>query len=375
MKIVVALFLFAIAIWVTWAQLGRNTEWVESKSPIEIVQSIKIDTTCAKNIVAIQPYMLTEDYTTEAHFYQKLKTYFERARQKEYFTKNTIVVLPEYIGTWLVVSGEKKSVLEAETINGAMTIMVLSNPLDFIYSLFDGLDEEDSFAAALFRMKSQQMATQFASACKQLAAEYQVTISAGSIVLPAPTVNGSNIEVNKKGPLYNVSFVFNPTGIEQKIIKKSYPITSELPFIKPYPIEELPSFDLPIGKTAVLICADSWYPESYKQINEVKPEVILVGSYCSTEGAMQSPWKGYDGGQQPVDVDGDDINKISEQEAWIKYALPGRIKSTGAKAGITIFLRGDLWDLGSDGYPLIVLDGSLVDVKKTERGGIYNICF
>jgi hypothetical protein len=194
-------------------------------------------------------------------------------------------------------------------------------------------------------------------------------------VLPGPSVKDKTIEVNEKEPLYNASFIFTPSGIEQQVVKKSFPITSELPFIKSYPIEKLPSFDLPIGKTAVLVCADSWYPESYAKLNELNPEIVLVGSYCSTNKAMSTPWRGYDGGKQPADVDSHDINTITEQEAWIKYALPGRLRNTKAMAGVNIFLRGNLWDLGSDGYPLILLHGNLMEVKKTEYAGIYNICF
>jgi hypothetical protein len=226
MKIIVIILISLAAIWFTWAQIGRHAEWDAGESPIEIVQSLQIDSLCSKNIVAIQPYMLAADYRSEKHFYEKLKSYFERAKQREYFHDNTVVILPEYIGTWLVVSGEKNSAVESETINAAMTTMVLSNPFDFIQSLFNGIDETDAFAAALFRMKAETMANQFASACKQLASEYKVTISAGSIVLPGPSVKDNTIQVNEKAPFYNVSFLFTPAGIDPQLIRKSYPISS-----------------------------------------------------------------------------------------------------------------------------------------------------
>ncbi|MDL2425081.1 carbon-nitrogen hydrolase family protein, partial [Pseudomonas sp. BAgro211] len=44
----------------------------------------------------------------------------------------------------------------------------------------------------------------------------------------------------------------------------------------------------------------------------------------------------------------------SEGEAWERLALAGRLGESGAHAGITVFFRGHLWDLGSDGRSLVV---------------------
>lgn len=364
--IVLSIFL----LWSLWTEWDRTNQWTESKSEIESLHTIRADSGCTRNIVAIQPFMLTTDYLSEKHFYEKIKTYFEKARDAGYLKKNTVVILPEYIGTWLVIASEKKSVAEAETLHGAMAIMAASNPLFFVRSLTDNQDERSSFAAAIFRMKARFMADFYASTFKQLAHDYEVTISAGSIVLPGPSVNNNTIKVNTSEPLYEASFVFTPTGIEQEVVKKSYPTSHEL--IKPWPIKDLPSFNLPIGKTAVLVCDDSWYPESYDQINKQHAEIVLVGSY---DHSMNARWKGYDGGEQPADVDPADVTKITEQQAWIKYSLPGRLKSTNARVGVNTFLRGDLWDLENDGYPLIVIDGRLKEAGKKKGAGIYNICF
>jgi hypothetical protein len=225
-------------------------------------------------------------------------------------------------------------------------------------------------------MKSEAMANIYSEAFKELAKTYQVTINAGSIVLPGPSVLSNEIRVDPTQSLYNTSFIFYPDGeIDTKVIRKSFPIKSELPFVTPYPMDELPVFDLPIGKTAVLVCADSWYPESYNRINELKAEVILVNSYCAGNNTMSAEWKGYDGIRMPNDVDSTDIQKLKEREAWIKYALPGRIKNTHAAIGVNIFLRGELWDLGTDGQPFFIKDGRLLTISPSGRGGIWNLCF
>ena len=359
-----------------WAPLGRTLEWKDPDPAIDHREVIQIDSTCQRNIVGIQPYMLPEDYMSEGHFYEKMKSYFEAAAQSGYFGERTVVLLPEYLGTWLVVSGEKKGISETSHINSAMTLMILSNMSRFAQAWLLNHDEEDVVAATLFRMKAREMARIYSEVFTDLASRYHVTINAGSILLPDPVVENNVIRVNPFKPLFNSSFVFYPDGrIDTQVIKKAFPITSELPFVEACPVSELPGFDLTIGKTAVLICADSWYPEAYSRIREIGAEIILVSSYAAGDLTMDRAWKGYDGGPMPGDVNAADIGSIKERDAWRKYALPGRIQSAGAAVGANVFLRGKLWDLGSDGQPLFVYNGELIDAGHSERGGIWNFCF
>jgi len=365
-----------LLVWIVWIQIGRGAKWTSSDPALDHKEVIQSDAACDQNIVGIQPYMLAHDYLSQQHFYEKLKAYFEEAKQAGYFNKNTVVLLPEYLGTWLVINEEKTSVAEAQTITGAMAIMVLSNPVRFVRSYIHHQKEADVVAASIFRMKSETMSTIYGDVFKELAKSYQVTVNAGSIVLPGLSVINNKITVDPAQPLYNTSFVFHPDGmIDEQTVRKSFPIVSELPFVNAYPIDELPVFDLPIGKTALLVCADSWYPESYDRINALNAEVILVNSYCAGTNTMAANWKGYDGIRLPDDVDSTDVQRLKEREAWIKYALPGRIKKTNAVVGVNVFLRGELWDLGTDGQPFFIKNGQLLEIGKSERGGIWNLCF
>jgi predicted amidohydrolase len=359
-----------------WAPLGRTLEWRDPDAALDRMETITIDSACERNIVGIQPYMLPEDYMSEGHFYEKLKTYFDAAQQAGYLRANTVVLLPEYLGTWLVISGEKKSVSETAHINNAMTLMVMSNVSRFAQAYFMNQSEEDVLAASLFRMKAREMALIYAEVFKELAVHYDVTISAGSIILPGPVVENNKISVDTSEPLFNASFVFHTNGeIDRQVIKKSYPISSELPFVRPCPIADLPVFDLPIGKTSILICADSWYPETYGHLSTLGAEVVLVNSYAPGDHTMETAWKGYDGRGMPSDVDRQDVGMIRESEAWIKYALPGRLRQTHVSIGANVFLRGKLWDLGSDGQPFFIYDNELINVEKSDRAGIWNMCF
>ncbi len=365
-----------LVLWSVWIYTGRSMEFQDPQLNLMHQEWVMNDSLCNKNVVGIQPFMITTDYLNEKQFYEKLKGYFDQAKREGYFKQHTVVLLPEYLGTWLVVSNEKKSVLETKHINSAMTLMILSNPVRFIRALFHHQNEPDPFASAIFRMKAKEMARQYSRVFKSLAQTYNVTINPGSIILPGPFIGESKqLEVNLDEPLYNVSFIFHPDGtIDNQIIRKSYPIESEKPFVTAYPINKLPVFDLPIGKTSIVVCADSWYPESYEQIQKQLPDVILVNSYCAGEETMQNPWKGYDGGELPVDVDEEDIGNLTEREAWIKYALPGRIKSVPVPYGVNVFLRGELWDLGTDGDPFFIQLGELQKTGVSERAGIWSMC-
>lgn len=234
---------------------------------------------------------------------------------------------------------------------------------------------ENQTEAALFRMKSATMAGIYTSVFRKLSTKYHVTIVAGSIILPDPSVYQNEIIPHLTGELFNSTFIFYPDGtIDPRIVKKSFLVTDEQKFLAACPVNDLPVFDLGTGRTMVMICADSWYPESYAEAEQKKAEILLVPSYAQGDKIMQKPWKGYDGHHSPADVDSADVQSLSEAEAWKKYALPGRFPKN-ALLGVNVFLHGPFWDMGSDGEILIVYKGKLLDVQQSKRAGIWNICF
>lgn len=360
--------------WGVWVNVGYSVESISTESHISLVEDINpvgYDTTTG-NIVGIQPYMLPADYLSEELFFQKMDAYFNKAEQAGFFGDKTVVLLPEYLGTWLVISNEKVAVSKAYTLTGAMATLLLSNPLSFLKNYFLSSSDEDRIASTLFRMKSQEMARIYSTTFQQLARNYSVHIVAGSINLPGAHVTQGTIQVTPSDPIKNTSFVFSPTGeILPYAVQKAFPIESEQPFVTAANPSNIPVIQLPIGKIGVLVCADSWYPESYQAIQSA--DIILVNSYCAGNGAMSIPWAGYNGAPTPSDVALSDIGTLTEQEAWKKYALPGRISTTQARHGANIFLRGQLWDLGTDGQPFFILNGVLLDIKEAERGGIWNL--
>jgi predicted amidohydrolase len=338
-----------LAVYFTWANAGRKTPDKSIELHIDSTYSLYTDQGMG-NIVGISPYMTPIDYASEEHFFGKLDAYLQSALQKGWIKDKTVILFPEYIASWLVVENEKNSIYNAATTGKAMGTFVASNFFSYLRSWFTAPDGiEDKIKYSVFTSKGGRVAKIYVNVFSTLAKKYKVTIVAGSVLLPNPEVNKNKISVNK-GPLYNITGVFNPDGsLQSPLVKKSFPVADELPFIAKCPPAEIPVFDLPVGKTAVMICADAWYPEAYSAVNKNQPKLILVPSYTPQDNAMRQLWSGYSGFKKPEDADSTDIGKLTLGQAWNKYTLPGRISTTSATAGLAVSLRGKMWDMGSDG--------------------------
>ncbi|HQQ98261.1 MAG TPA: nitrilase-related carbon-nitrogen hydrolase [Cyclobacteriaceae bacterium] len=362
--------------WGLWCKMGRLPEHHSPALVLDVVESLGDSTRCNKNIVGIQPFMVVEDYLSAEAFESKMDGYFNRAQAAGYLHENTVVLLPEYLGTWLLLAGEKNMLARQETMNAAMPWLIFSNPFRFLSSWWNVDQGQDHLTVALFRMKAKEMAQSYHQTFKHLAIHYHTTIVAGSILLPGPKVIDDSVVVDDTRPLYNASFVFMPDGrVAASPVRKVFPTREELPFIASAPVSELPVFDLPIGRTAVLVCADSWYPAVYEEALRKSAEVVLVPSYCPGTGSMDKPWLGYSGNEPPEDVSLADVGKITEGQAWSAYALEGRLHRAGASVAANVFLRGRLWDLHSDGQSVFMLHGKKVATRISQRAGIWNLCW
>jgi hypothetical protein len=320
------------------------------------------------NLLGIQPFMLPVDYTSAQTLLDKLDGYFAAAQEKSWLTEKTIVVLPEYLGSWLVAAGEPSRVYAATTLQAAMRALALNHPLHFGRTL-RVTKAADRTAAALFRMKALEMAQGYQFVFMELAKRYGVTVVAGSILLPEPAV-AAGILAPGSGALQNVSAVFAPDGsIFPELSRKVYPTSAELNFVDPAPLEQLPVYETRAGRLGVLVCADSWYPAPYQHLKEQGVELLAVPSFVFGSGVWEQPWGGYDGSKAPADVELSDKGQLTEGQAWRKYALHGRIGQSGARAGINVFLRGILWDAGSDsGASLAVSSAGIAEINPPGAG-------
>jgi predicted amidohydrolase len=324
------------------------------------------------NLLGVQPFMRTTDYASGEAFRLKLERYLAAAARKNWLNERTVVVWPEYVGTWLAAADEKEGIYRAARLSEAMTRLALRHWLRFGLARL-AARERDALAASLFRVKAQRMAELYQEVFADLAREYRVTMVAGSTVLPAPEIRDGVLRAGR-GLLHNLSVVFRPDGSPYPaIVRKAFPISDELPFMAPAPVSDLPVFETPAGRLGVLICADAWHPPAYASLREQRVDVIAVPSGILSRKVWNDPWDGYDGAPNPPDVDPADLNVISEREAWRKYALAGRLHEAGARGGVIAVLHGELWDLSADGGQSIAVTEDAFVEARSDGAALINL--
>ncbi len=324
------------------------------------------------NLLGVQPYMTNDDYASGEVFYARLDSYMRAAAQRGWLRAQTVVVWPEHIGTWLIAAGESQAVLRAPALSAAMRPLALKHVISFAAEWVSA-PEKDRVVASLFRMKACETAGLYQAAFSRLARQYAVTVVAGTILLPSPEIREGKIVVGR-GPIYNTAAVFRPAGLPHaSLARKSYPTPAEQGFTSATPIAELPVFDTPAGRLAVVVCADSWHPETYEHLRAAGAEFLAVPSLITNPGIWDKPWGGYSTATPPKDVDPEDVGRITEGQAWIKYALAGRIGRSGARCGVNVFLHGKLWDLGTDNGNSMAVRGDEVVEVEGEGGALLNV--
>jgi predicted amidohydrolase len=325
-------------------------------------------------MLGIQPWVTPHDYTSAVALNNKLNTYFSDAQQRGSINPSTVAVLPEYMGTWLVASGEKRSVFTASDVNQAMTTVALTHLPQFLYYYFTAPAVMDKAKWALFTLKGETMAAEYQQVFGGLAKRYGLHLVAGSIVLPNPSLRDGELVVEPGKPLYNVTAVFGPDGhVIAPLVFKAFPISDEQTFTASGDPKNIPLFRTPAGVLSVLICADAWFPAAYATAKQGNAQLIAVPSFSSGNGAWSHPWGGYNGAPNASDVDTTDIHRLSEKQAWQKYSMLARAPAHGIANGVNVFLRGDLWDLGSDGTTLALHDGKAHTGEITDNAVITNV--
>ncbi len=352
-----------------WRAQGRSFVAAEPELYLDDTSSYGIDTNNG-NLVAMQTYMGTTDYASAKAFEAKLDGYMAEAKKQGWLHDDTIVIFPELLSAWLVTANEKEILYEAENLDRGMQLMVLSNLPNFLetYTVAKG---QDKIVDSLFRMKADTVAEIHQETFANLAEEYGVTIVAGSLFLPDPAVEDGKLVLGQ-GDLQNVTLVFRPDGsLYPNLIRKHFLTDDEVPFLESGGLEQQYTYDTPAGNLGVLICADSWFLEPYRKLAEQKPEIIIVPNNYVNEIGWDAIWQGTHG-PTPEDVDLEDIGKITEGEARLKYTLDGRMQLAGATTGMHVFSKGDLWDMHMDGHTIIFTEEGVIEASLEARGAVIN---
>ncbi|MGV8842379.1 MAG: hydrolase [Pseudomonas sp.] len=201
-----------LAVFVFWAGQRPPAHYL-SDLRSEIIDTAALASGVADtdaNLLLIRPQLFAPDYQSPAHLRLKLAAALEQAKSAGLLGPQTLVALPEHIGTWLMGANEKVEFYQARNRQQVRDWLLLGNPWLATKALLLNLDA-DRLDEALLRMKAKQMAANYQQLFSGLAREYQITLLAGSILLPAPHLENGQLR-SGSGVLRNLSLVFAKDG-------------------------------------------------------------------------------------------------------------------------------------------------------------------
>lgn len=323
------------------------------------------------NLLGIQPELFPADYQSLERLHLKLAAYLQNARDQGLINDKTIVVLPEHIGTWLMVSGEKNELYQATNLKEAMNWLSASNPLLFLRALISAKGD-DRIDDAYLRMKAPAMARDYQVLFGGLAKEFGVTLVAGSIALPNPSVNQGQLQIGH-GALYNTSVVFDRDGLPLgQPQRQLYPIFDERGFIEPGDENSVSVVDTPAGRLGILIGSDSWYPDNYRKLNEQGAQLVAVPAFVIGRETWDKPWRGFKSVSTPAEISLKP-EELSEGEAWHRLTLISQQPISQASAGMSVFLRGQFFDMGSAGQSFLSSNGQVFADGNARGARLLNV--
>ncbi len=307
------------------------------------------------NLLGIQPELYPTDYQSPERLHRKLAAYLQQAQDQGLLNDKTIVVLPEHVGTWLMISGEKDELYQAPTLTEAMNWLAASNPLLFARAWLTAKGSNRLNDAHL-RMKSKSMAKDYQALFGGLAKEFHVTLVAGSIVLPEPSIRDGQLKPGS-GALFNSSVVFGRDGVPLgQPQRQMHPIFDQRDVLEGEDQHAINVVDTPAGRLGILIGSDSWYPDNYRMLDAQGAQLVAVPAFVVGHNVWDQPWGGYKGSSTPSSVSLKP-GEVSEGQAWHRLTLTAQPPANNALAGMSVFLRGQFWDKLSSGQSFLSSNG------------------
>ncbi len=287
------------------------------------------------NIVGIQTFMVPADYSNEERFFKKLETYILEAQRNGFLSDKSIVVFPEHIGTPLVLLEEEKSLYYQNSLEDVIKILTKN------YFFLNYQKSKESFTIQkLFIYKSKKMKDVYVRTFSQLSKFYNITILAGSIFLPNPKLNGSEIFIEGE-ELKNVSFIFS-YGKLLPIFVEKYRLSNFEDFTRNAQASNFTVYQIPNLNTSflILLSNDSLYNQNY----ESNAEIVISPSavYEKQKILWQDPAIS-DNPKSNRSLFTEEDKNLSQVELWQKFGLAGKFSYLTSKIYLQVFLRGEFF--------------------------------
>lgn len=280
--------LLSVAVFVYWP--GFSVEAPALPQNTVTFENFGNQADAAINIVSIAPVVTPQDYASIEHFKAKMIAYFDAAQEQGWLNSNTIVLLPEHIGTPLLTIGHKSRVYNALSIENAFVPVIARNLPSFLknYYIFEA---EAPLLAATVRTQTANAARAYQLTFSSLAQQYGVTIAAGSILLMTPGLYPDGLSYGH-GPIFNAGFVFGLDGKVQIDAIRQVALSKELSKVAKASLAEfIPAFTLNGIRYAVALGDDAFNEDVSAHLKEQNIDLLLSPKfYLASETAINTPF-------------------------------------------------------------------------------------
>ncbi|WCL49423.1 hypothetical protein [Leptospira sp. GIMC2001] len=309
------------------------------------------------NLLASQPFFHPLDFYSEENYYKSLEPMLIRAKEEKILDSKSLMIFPEHVGSGLVLVGEKRPAYFSSNVKDAVRFLKTSRKLE-IAEIVGKCDptkckEIDKEIGAILRLKKDLIAEIYNNTFSKLADDYSVSIIAGSIMLPSPSIV-KGVLVAGDGAIENVSVVYLPNGKASTLIKKVHLNEWEKTIAVPGDLNQDFVVSVPAWKVAVLIGNDSFYESLYKKFYSTKIDGIV-----SPASGLGNIFHGLADSQ----VDG-----LQDQDVWIRYSIGKFIQQSRGKEAVQVFWKGVGWDLDPKGLTYTNREFDSISVAEDKPG-------
>jgi predicted amidohydrolase len=285
------------------------------------------------NLIAVQPEMTLANYESDSSFRQKIMGLCEEA-VSGLPRVPTLVAFPELIGFPLLLGLQTKG----ENLMQSVKKVLMRSWIEILIGAF----RHKYLGLSLIYLPSSLEAYRvYTSAFREASRTFEVTIVAGSSLLPYLTHEPA-LGLHIANPrVYNTSFVFSPKGQllgQSQKVHLTPGLESRMGIARGR-LQDLQVIHTPVGKVGVAICLDAFHDSVIGHFDGLGAEIIVQPS--ANNASWTRPW--------PKD------SILTEGEAWFRYGLSKTLSGAQhLRYGVNPMLVGDLWDLKFEGLSSIV---------------------